>query len=182
MAGNPKKRQRALATAAVVDDVHSIDVICGHITAGGTLADWCRAKDIRYADINAWIQAGSDRRKRYEAALGLRDAHQQERVLDELRVMMDADLADAYDESGALKSVHDMPLSIRRAIAAIEVDEIWEGRGDERKLVGYTRKVKLWDKVKGVELMARKHKMLTDKHEVAGKLTLADLLTEEGSS
>jgi phage terminase small subunit len=69
-----------------------------------------------------------------------------------------------------------MPLSIRRAIAAIEVDEIWEGRGDDRQLVGYTRKVKLWDKVKGIELMARKHKMLTDKHEVAGRITLADLL------
>jgi hypothetical protein len=182
MAGSTRKRERTERTKQVVEDVHSIDVIAGYIASGGTLADWCREKDIRYTEINGWIQAAEARRKRYEDALALRDAHQKDRVLDELRTILDADIADAYDEKGALKGVHDMPLSIRRAIASIEVDEIFEGRGDERKLVGYTRKVKLWDKVRGVELMARKHKMLTDKHEVAGRITLADLLTEPGGS
>lgn len=180
MAGSPKKRERKERAEAVVADVHSIDVIAGHITAGGTLADWCRSKDISYREINAWIQGEETRRKRYDEALALRDTHHKDRVLDELNVMMSADIADAYDDKGALKSVHDMPLSIRRAIASIEVDEIWEGRGDDRQLVGYTRKVKLWDKVKGVELMARKQKMLTDKVDVQHKVTLADLLTEPG--
>lgn len=178
MAGSPKKRERRERAQQVVEDAHSIDELCAHVTAGGTLAEWCKAKDIPYREINGWIQADAERRKRYDDALALRDTHHKDRVIDELRVMLDADIADAYTEDGTLKAVHDMPIGIRKAIAAIEVDEIWDGRGDERRLVGYTRKVKLWDKVKGVELMARKHKMLTDKHEVAGRITLADLLTE----
>lgn len=178
MAGSPKKRARREAAKAVIEDIHSIDAIAGHITAGGTLVEWCRAKDIPYREINGWIQADPERRKRYTEALALRDTHQKDRVVDELNVMMSADIADAYDEQGCLKAVHDMPLSIRRAIASIEVDEIYEGRGEDRHLVGYTKKVKLWDKVKGVELMARKQKMLTDKVETQHKVTLADLLTE----
>jgi hypothetical protein len=176
VAGSPAKRKRRELVAQVVEDVHSIDVICAEISAGGTLASWCKAKDIPYREINAWIQADETRRKRYDDALSLRDTHQRDRVIGELNTLLDADIADAYDEHGCLKSVHDMPESIRRAISSIEVDEIWEGRGDDRRLIGHTRKVKLWDKVKGVELMARKNKMLTDRQEIAGRLTLADLV------
>lgn len=176
MAGSPAKRKRRELVAAVVEDVHSIDELAAAVASGGTLAGWCRDKDIPYTEINRWIQADEARRTRYADALKLRETHQTDRVVGELATLLDADLADAYTEDGCLKAIHDMPLSIRRAIASIEVDEIWEGRGDDRRLVGHTRKLKLWDKVKGVELMARKNKMLTDKVDVQHKHTLADLV------
>lgn len=176
MAGSPSKRKRRELVAAVVEDVHSIDEIAGFVSAGGTLAGWCRGKDIPYTDINAWIQADETRRKRYADALALRDTHQKDRVLGEITTLMDADLADAFDEHGCLKPIHDMPEGIRRAIASIEVEELWEGRGDERRQVGVLKKIKLWDKVKGVELMARKNKMLVDRQEQTHRVTLADLV------
>ena len=50
-----------------------------------------------------------------------------------------------YDDNGNLKDIHSIPEDARKAIAGIEVDEIWEGRGEEREQTGVTRKVKLWD-------------------------------------
>ncbi len=40
------------------------------------------------------------------------------------------------------------------------------------------RKIKFWDKLKAIELLARAMSMLTDKHEVTGQVTLLDLLKQ----
>jgi hypothetical protein len=174
----PRKRERKQRTELVIQDVHSIDELCGYVAGGGTLTEWCRGKDIPYNAINTWLNADKARQERYAAALGLRDSHQKERVTQEVAGLMDADLAEAFDENGCLKSIHDIPLAVRKAIASIEVDELWEGHGKDRRQIGVTRKIKLWDKVKGIELMARKNKMLTDRIEAKHTHTLADLLTD----
>jgi predicted DNA-binding antitoxin AbrB/MazE fold protein len=186
-----KKTERTKRTQEIVQDVHSIDELCAHITTGGTLADWCRGKDIRYAEINDWLQSNDARRKRYESALSMRNTHQRERVIDELRAMLDVDLLDAFDDDGALKPLKEIPLSVRRMISSIEIEELYDPLADvikdietgkvKRKAIGRVVKLKLWSKEKGIELMARHQKMLVDKVEHSGKVTLADLLTGETS-
>lgn len=178
MAGSPRKRERKQRTEQVVQDVHSIDVICAHVSAGGTLAEWCRQKDIPYTDIVAWMNADEARRKRYIESIELRRTHQEDEVITALREMINTDIADAFDERGALKPLQDMPVALRRMIASIEVEELFAGKGDQREMVGYTKKVKLWPKDKAVELMARHRKMLTDKVDVGVRTTLADLLSD----
>jgi hypothetical protein len=42
------------------------------------------------------------------------------------------------------------------AVASIEVDELFDGKGKGRKFIGYTKKVKFWDKNSGIE-KAMKH-------------------------
>lgn len=101
-----------------------------------------------------------------------------DRVLEKIWALADFDLADAYDNKGRLKSVHDMPVELRKAIAGIEVFEEYEGTGNDRIYVGDTKKVKLFDRLKALELMGRHLKLFTDKVEVDVSSALADRLAK----
>jgi len=73
--------------------------------------------------------------------------------LDEART---ADLADLYDDAGNLKPIKDWPLIWRQGlVAGMEVEELFEGRGEDREHVGRLRKVKLADRVRIVELVGK---------------------------
>jgi len=53
-------------------------------------------------------------------------------VIKELLKHATIDIADAYDENGELKDIQDMPEPLRKAIIAIETEELFEGRGEDR--------------------------------------------------
>ncbi|MBX9874666.1 MAG: terminase small subunit [Beijerinckiaceae bacterium] len=73
-------------------------------------------------------------------------------VLRRLAEEADADLADLYDESGALRPVKDWPTIWRKGlIAGVEVEELRE----EGAAVGFVRKVKLSDRIKRIELIGK---------------------------
>lgn len=92
-------------------------------------------------------------------------------LLKELRSLAFVDIGDLYDDNNNLLNVKDMPAGIRRAIAAIEVDEIYEGKGEMRMLVGYTRKVKLWDKKGSIEAFMKHLGMFVERLEVKKEVT-----------
>lgn len=98
-------------------------------------------------------------------------------VLRELLRLSMTDIGQAFDEEGKLKKLHEMPEDVRRAIAGVEVEELFEGRGDSREHVGQVRKIKFWDKVKGLELLGKHLKLFTDRVEHSGTLTLEQLIT-----
>lgn len=81
-----------------------------------------------------------------------------DRVLAELARVAFADIGAAFDESGALRPIHQIPEDTRRALSAIESDELRE----EGAAVGMTRKVKLADKLRGLEILAKHLKLLND--------------------
>lgn len=105
-----------------------------------------------------------------------------ERVLKELIRMAWVDIGDAFDENGALKSIHEIPEDVRRAIVSIEVDELWEweGSGEDRKRVqiGETKKVKFADKKGSNELLGKYLKMFVDRLEHGLSDDMAELLRE----
>lgn len=78
-----------------------------------------------------------------------------DRILLELYRIATVDVGQAFTDEGMLKPLKDIPEDVRRAIAGIEVDEIFEGRGDERTQVGWTKKVKFWDKPRALELLGK---------------------------
>lgn len=97
-------------------------------------------------------------------------------VIRELRLLGFADIAGAFKEDGTLMNPADMPEPVRRAIAGFEVMEEFEGSGRDKTQIGYTKKVKFWEKTKALELLGKHLKMWTDKVEHSGRLTLEQLV------
>lgn len=73
-------------------------------------------------------------------------------VLNRLKEEADADIADLYDEGGALKPVKDWPLIWRKGlIVGMDVEEIRE----EGVVVGVIRKPRFSERIKRVELIGK---------------------------
>jgi phage terminase small subunit len=106
--------------------------------------------------VQAEIQRLADKRA---AKLDLKA----EDVLREVMRLAMVDISEAFNEDGSLKPIKEIPVEVRRAIASVEVDELFEGHGDDREQVGYTRKVKFWDKVKTLQLLGQHLKLFSDR-------------------
>jgi phage terminase small subunit len=91
-----------------------------------------------------------------------------EAVLAGLAEIASVDVRDLFNEDGELLPLKEIPPGVRRAIAGIDVEELFEGRGESRKKVGRARKIKLWDKVRALEMLAKHHKLITEKVEHSG--------------
>lgn len=89
-------------------------------------------------------------------------------VLRELLRIGLVDLRQAFTAEGALKPIHEMPEDVARALAGVEVEELFEGKGEERAQTGRLRKVKFWDKPRALELLGKHLKLFVDKVEHAG--------------
>lgn len=78
-------------------------------------------------------------------------------VLSELRAIATSDLAEFFDEYGDLRPIHDIPAPARRTLASVEVDD---QRGDKT-----VRRVKLWDKLRALELLGKHLKLFHEMGE-----------------
>ena len=65
------------------------------------------------------------------------------------------DVRKMFDRCGHLLAIKDMPESERLAIADFEVVEHYAEKGEHRKLVGVTKKIKLVDRLKPLELLGK---------------------------
>lgn len=90
-----------------------------------------------------------------------------ERIIREAAMVAFADMAPIYNDDGSLRPFAEWPEHCRRAVAGVETDELFEGVGDDREQVGFTKKFKQWDKMKALELLGKYRKMWTDKLEVS---------------
>lgn len=161
-----------------MDDPEFLGSLCDHVASGGSVIALCRTLDIKYVNVIGWIHRAPERDKRYQEALTARAEWAMERVLQEIQLIGTVDIRRAYDASGALLPVNDMPDDVAAAVSGIETDDIYEGFGTEREKVGETRKLKLIDKLKALELMGKNFGMFIDRHEIdIGKQTLEALVS-----
>ena len=95
-------------------------------------------------------------------------------VLRRLVEIDQMDVLDIMKDDMSLKPVSDWPASWRRYLSGFDVAEMFEGRGDEREMVGLLKKIKWPDKVKNLELLG-KHvtvQAFKDKVEQTGEMGL----------
>lgn len=77
-------------------------------------------------------------------------------VLKRLVEEAEADIADLYEDNGNIKPVKEWPEIWRKGlVTGIEVEELFEGRGEDREHIGCIRKLKTSERVKRVELIGK---------------------------
>ena len=102
-------------------------------------------------------------------------------VLKRLETESEADLADLYDDKGALKPVREWPMVWRKGlVAGVETKQEFEEVDGKHVPVGLVHKVKLSERIRRVELIG-KHVTVgafAERHEHTGK-DGGPILTEE---
>ena len=78
-----------------------------------------------------------------------------DRALTEIARVAFSDLRNLYEEDGSLKLPHKWSDEAAGAVAGVDVVEEFEGKGKDRTLIGYTKKVRTYDKVRALELLSK---------------------------
>ncbi|WP_096978823.1 terminase small subunit [Escherichia coli] len=76
-------------------------------------------------------------------------------VLKRLVEIDQMDVLDIMNDDMSLKPVSEWPPSWRRYLSGFDVAEMFDGRGDEREMIGILKKIKWPDKVKNLELLGK---------------------------
>lgn len=105
-----------------------------------------------------------------------------EYVLKRLVEIDQLDLLDIMNEDLSLKPLSEWPLSWRRTVSTVDVQELFEGKGDEREMIGFLKKIKGIDKVKNLELLGKHISVgaFKEQMEIKGQIahSLVDLMKE----
>ena len=79
-----------------------------------------------------------------------------ERILNELARIAFSDVRVYFDEEGNLKKFEDINDDQAAAVSSVETDElVGMNEQGEKARIGVTRKVKMWDKLKALESLAK---------------------------
>ncbi|WP_340611648.1 terminase small subunit [Xenorhabdus bharatensis] len=81
------------------------------------------------------------------------------------------DVADILEEDLSIKPISQWPESWRRYLSGFNLAEMFEGRGDERDIVGILKKIKWPDKVKNLELLGKHVSVQAFRENVKNELT-----------
>jgi len=156
-----------------------LTTVCTHVTNGGALPEFCKSLKLPYNHVITWIYSNSDRAAAYEAAQRARGEWFIQSILNELKDIALADIRQAYDQQGNLLSPDQWPDSLARVVQAVETEEIYDGRGKDRQPIGTTKRLKMWDKLRALELLGKNLRMFKEEVEHSGTLSLEALV--EGS-
>lgn len=89
-----------------------------------------------------------------------------ERVLKEYARIGFLDPRKVLNADGTMKPISELDDDTAAAIAGLEVHDLYEGRGEEREMVGRAHKVKLADKKGALDSLARHLGMFNDKVKI----------------
>ena len=153
-----------------------MDEIFAHVANGGDLITLSENYQIKYNDLADWIRNDTNRCKRLGDADHAAGEWVKRRIINEIKRISLVDMREIYNEDGSLKEVKDWPEDLARSLASVEVDDLYEGVGKDRKKVGYTKKIKLIDKLKALELLGKQHDMFVQRHSVKMGMTLEELV------
>lgn len=153
-------------------------LLMARIAGGEQLALVCKDLGYPFGEVLTWITVDPEMNKAYVGALETRRQQMTDSVLGELRRLAAADISLAFNEDGSPKALHEIPEDVRRCISAVEVEEMFEGKGEARVQVGLLHKFKLWDKGAALERLGKHLKLFTDKLEVDAAPELAEALAK----
>lgn len=76
-------------------------------------------------------------------------------VLKRLIEIDQMDVLDIMNDDMSFRPLHEWPKVWRQYLSGVDISEMFDGRGDERAMVGILKKIKWPDKVKNLELLGK---------------------------
>lgn len=122
-------------------------------------AEVTASKLLRVPKVKAAVDALLAKRK---AKLELKA----ERLDEELARACFFDPARLVTEDGRRLDLHELDEDTRRAIRSVEIEELWEGRGEDRAQVGQLVKIRAEPKVEALSLAYKRLGLLREKVDV----------------
>ena len=174
-------KERQARFDALTHDPEGMKAVMARVADGDMLVAICREMDVSYQAMMEFIDGTQVLREAYERARTAAKDMREERILRTLEEIGDIDIADIYNDDGSLKPLKDMPEHARKAIASIETDELYVGRGKDRVKIGETRKVKLYDKLKAKELLGKRERIFGESGGGSGKGGVTVIVNREGA-
>lgn len=101
-------------------------------------------------------------------------------ILRELKFLAYLDPRKLFNPDGSPIPIQDLDEMTAKAIAGVEVAEIFEGFGQDRVFVGYLKKYKLVDKLAAVDKVMRYLGLFHKDNKQKATLTLEQLVAPEG--
>lgn len=93
-----------------------------------------------------------------------------DKMLHEIFQIADCDPNEALEPNGDLKPINEMPVYVRKCIASLEIEAMYEMdyEGDKPKKVevGILKKVKFWSKDRAQENLAKHLRLLAERFEI----------------
>lgn len=159
-----ERRGRERLTSRLLKTQKTFEVILAHVRNGGSLIQLCETWGVRYSDIIGWIRADAKRGEQYDKAGADRSEWAKEMLLNELRKLLLADPGRLFylegDKAGQPKPIQELDADARRMIREIDADG----------------KVKVYDRLKALELAMKEQRMLTEKVETTFSGSLEAIL------
>jgi phage terminase small subunit len=90
-------------------------------------------------------------------------------VIEELAKLAFLDPRKLFNADGSLVPIHELDDDTAACIAGLEVNEMFEGDGEQKHAYGLCKKIKIADKGQSLERLGRYFKLFTDKAEISGK-------------
>ena len=150
---SPEEIQR---TNDKLKDPALIADVCAYVSVGNSLIDLCNIWQVTYWVVSNHLY--KHHKDEYEAALCTRGEWVDMRILDEIKSIGLVDIRKAYDDEGNLLEAHQWPDELSRSIAAVEVHEEYQ----KGVFVGRTKRLKMWDKLKALELLGKNRKLFIE--------------------
>lgn len=168
---------RAERLQQLKDNPETMNDIFMCLAEGGSMIELCHGWGVRYTDILFWVNDDAGRKKIFVEALEAQQQWAISRLLQELRALSFIDARKLFDDQHNLLPPDKWPNDIAAAVSSIEINELYDGVGKERERIGDVKKIKLFDKLKALEMLGKDLGRFVQKHEISGKLTLEELVT-----
>lgn len=163
---------------AVLQRDEAIAEFYKHVANGGSPIDLAEMWKIPYSEMMHWIHTSPTRKQRYEDAIQAQAEWAVRRVLQEVKRIGFADIRDAYKPDGTLKQMKDMPPEVAAVIASVETIDYFEGSGKNKEHLGVINKIKFWNKLEAIKMLAQNLGMLVERVEHSGRVSLESLINE----
>lgn len=186
-------RLKALAETLARHDSFEADPAQWHqfledVSKGESPGHACDRLGLNLFHLNTWIRKDDERRTLLDEALMSRSEAIKWQLEDQLQAIATFDVRVLFGEDHKLRPVDEWPPQVGMAVAGLDIQDLFEmvdaasGHGKEKVLIGYLKKIKVWDKLGAIDKLGRQHGQFKDKTQERIADSLESLLAKSFES